>query len=123
MSNAVFFNAYKLKKGSSPPDFLSAVEKLSEEIESKYKHKGYISFQLLVDGETWADFSMWETMEGLDAFITSSREASANGTNETAENFYSFLNFNRYFKARGSYSFIKPGSLRSHLFSVVNNKN
>jgi hypothetical protein len=31
MSNAVFFNTYKLKDGVSVPDFLLAVEKLIKE--------------------------------------------------------------------------------------------
>lgn len=53
MSKAVFFNSYKLKKGASVSDFLVAVENLTNEYISK--QKGYISFQLLVDGEIWAD--------------------------------------------------------------------
>jgi hypothetical protein len=60
MLNAIFFNSYKLKKGSSVPEFLLAVEDLINGYASK--QKGFISFMLLVDGETWADFGIFETM-------------------------------------------------------------
>jgi len=95
MSKVVFFNSYKLKKGASTPDFLAAVENLN----SKYisKQKGFISFELLVDGETWADSTTFETMEDAKNF------AEAEEPNEFAEKFYSFLNFN---------------SCRSNFFSV-----
>lgn len=87
MSNAVFFNTYELKDGASAPDFLLAVEKLIEEHISK--QKGYVSFQLLAEGDTWADSVMFETMDNLNAFL----ESSQNDKNEFAEKFYSFLNF------------------------------
>ena len=86
MSNVVFLNTYKLKKGASIPDFLLAVENLNNEYISK--QKGYISFQLLIDGETWADSTTFETMDDAKSF------ASAKEPNEFAEKFYSFLNFN-----------------------------
>jgi len=214
MSNAVYFNIYKLKKGSSALDFLNAVKNLTDEVNTKFKEKGYVSFSLLADGETWADCSIWDSMDALNAFIESSRAASKSGTNETAETFYSFLNLNscisrrfnieqnhnmgtgqfdisnivsyhsyklknglsvndflnqgdevyteftskqtnsvsfirladgetwadittfetmdkykefvkqcnQYFKTKGGYSFIAPGSLKSYLFSTANNK-
>ena len=97
MPNAVFFNSYKLKEGASVPDFLLAAEKLWNEHISK--QKGYISFNLLVDGETWADSTIFETMDDANAFLASSQS----GTNDLAQKFYSFLNFN---------------SCKSHVFSV-----
>ena len=100
MSNAVFFNSYKLKKGSSVPDFLLAIEKLTEGHISR--KKGYISSSLLLDGETWADYSVWKTMDDLKAFL----ESSQKNKNDLAEAFYSFLNFN---------------SCKSHVFSVEKN--
>ncbi len=84
MSRVVFFNTYKLKKGVSVPDFLLAVEKLNDNYISK--QKGYISFSLLVDGETWADSTTFETMEDAKKF------AEASGPNEFAEQFYAFIN-------------------------------
>jgi len=86
MPNAIFFNTYKLKKGASVPDFLIAVENLK--INYLSKQKGFISFKLLVDGETWADATTFETMEDAKNF------AEACEPNEFAEKFYSFLNFN-----------------------------
>lgn len=44
MSNVVFFNTYKLRKGASIPDFLLTVENLNNEHISK--QEGYISFEL-----------------------------------------------------------------------------
>ncbi|TYQ15223.1 UNVERIFIED_CONTAM: hypothetical protein Cloal_1645 [Acetivibrio alkalicellulosi] len=86
MPNAVFFNSYKLKKGASVPDFLLAVDKLWNEYISK--QKGFISSKLLVDGDTWADYTVFETMEDAKRF------ANPTHTNDLAEKFYSFLNFN-----------------------------
>ena len=86
MSNAVFYNSYKLKKGSSIPDFLAAVDNLTMEIS---KRKGFVSTSLLREGDTWADYSTWETMDDLNAFL----EDAQTNKSELAETFYSFLNF------------------------------
>jgi len=86
MSNAVFINSYKLKKGTSVPDFLLAVDNLVNEYMSK--QKGFISFKLLVDGDTWTDIGVFETMEDAKNF------ENPGSVNEFAEKFYSFLNFN-----------------------------
>ena len=96
MSNAVYYVAYKLKKGASIPDFLLAAEKLNNEHISK--QKGYISWKQLVDGETWADMCFFETMEDLKHFL----EVSRNPT-EAALAFYSFIN---------------PNSCKAHYFTV-----
>ena len=95
MSNIVFFSTYKLKKGTSIPDFLLAVENLNNEYISK--QAGYISFSLMVDGETWADSTTFATMEDARNF------AGASEPNKFAEEFYSFLNLS---------------SCKSHFFSV-----
>ena len=86
MSNAVHLNIYQLKKGASAPDFLLAVEKLVEEEISK--KKGYLSFKLMVDGDTWVDEVTFETMEDLKNF-----EEAARNPSEHAKHFYSFINF------------------------------
>ena len=95
MGSVVFFNSYKLKKGISVPNFLLAVENLNNEYISK--QKGYISFKLLVDGETWADATTFKTMDDAINF------ANSHTPNEFAEKFYSFLNLT---------------SCKSHFFSV-----
>jgi len=87
MSNVVFSNTYKLKKEAAVPDFLLAIEKLVKEYVSK--QNGYVSFQLLNEGDTWSDSVTFETEDNLNAFL----EASQNDKNELAETFYSFLNF------------------------------
>jgi len=86
MPNAVHLNIYKLKKGASVSDFLLAAEKLNNEEISK--KKGYVSFKLMADGETWVDTITFETMEDLENFVKASQEPS-----ELARNFYSFINF------------------------------
>ena len=68
-------------------DFLLAAKSLNDEYISK--QKGYISWQQLVDGDTWADFITFETMEDVKQF-----EANSGNAGELAENFYSFINLN-----------------------------
>ena len=87
MSNAVFFCSCKLKEGASVPDFLLAAEKLNNEFISK--QKGYISWKQLADGDTWADFIIFETMADAKKFEENSVNAG-----ELAQNFYSFIDLN-----------------------------
>jgi len=96
MSNAIYYVSYKLKKGTSVPDFLHAAETLCSAYISK--QRGYISWKQLVDGETWADAITFETMDDLKHF----KDASQN-PGEAAERFYSFINLN---------------SCREHNFSI-----
>lgn len=98
--STIFFNSYKLKKGASVPDFLVAVENLNQEYISK--QPGYLSFELMVDGETWADATTFETLEDAKRF------AEAENPNPFALKFYSFLNLNscrtNYYNMEKSYS-------------------
>ena len=98
MSNAIFINYYKLKQGASVPDFLASVEKLVNEYASK--QKGFISFNLLVDNDLWADIGVFESMEDAKNF------ANPSSTNNLAQKFYSFLDLK---------------NCVSHLFSVERN--
>ena len=86
MAQIAFHNSYKLKKGASIPDFLLAVEALNNEYISK--QPGYLSFELLVDGETWADTTRFETMADAENF------AKCGTPNEFAKKFYAFINRN-----------------------------
>lgn len=99
MSKTVFFNTYKLKKGAHIPDFLLAVDDLNQGYIAK--QKGYVSFELLVDGETWADATTFETAEDAKKFASSSEP------NKLAEAFYAFINLNscktHYFSVEKSY--------------------
>ena len=100
MSNAVFYCCFNLKKGASVPDFLQAAERLNNEYVSK--QKGYISWKHLADGDTWADFLTFETMEDVKNF-----EANSVNAGELAAKFYSFIDLNsckvHYFTVERSY--------------------
>lgn len=98
MSNTVFYVSFKLKKGASVPDFLRAAEELNNVYMSK--QKGFISWQQLVDGDTWADYITFETMDDA------KKVAQPTEKNELAQKFYSFINMN---------------SCKCHLFSVERN--
>ncbi|MCL2600882.1 MAG: hypothetical protein FWD88_06850 [Treponema sp.] len=95
MPNAVWLISYKLVEGASVPDFLLASKKANDEVLSK--QKGFVSWKVLADGDTWADLVTWETME--DAV----NGETAGETNPAAQEFYSFID---------------PNSLRSQVFSV-----
>ena len=86
MANVVFYVSYKLKKGASVSEFLLASEKLNDAYMSK--QKGYISWKQLVDGETWADWLTFATMEDA------KRVEQATEPNALAEKFYSYINLN-----------------------------
>jgi len=100
MLNAIFYCSFNLKKGASVPDFLQAAEKLNNEYISR--QKGYVSWQQLVDGDTWADILTFETMDDVKSF-----EANAANSGELSANFYSFINLPtckvNYFSIEKSY--------------------
>jgi len=99
---AVFYCSYKLKKGASVPDFLLASEKVNNGHISK--QKGYISWQQLVDGDTWLDFCTFETMDDVKTFESNSSKE----INPLAEKFYSFID---------------PESCKMQFFTVERNYN
>jgi len=85
MPNAVWFISYKLVKGASVSDFLLASEECHNEVLSK--KKGFVSWKVLIDGDTWVDLVTWETMEDA-------KNAESNGAeNPVAQKFYSFIDF------------------------------
>lgn len=53
--------SFRIKEGVSEADFLHAHEKLNREFMSK--QKGYISHQLIRDGEKWFDVAVWDSVE------------------------------------------------------------
>ncbi|WP_241655689.1 antibiotic biosynthesis monooxygenase family protein [Enterococcus casseliflavus] len=83
MAQVAFHNSYKLKKGVSTAEFVRVVEQLNREYISK--QRGYLSFELLVDGETWADITKFETKEDAETF------ARCGTPNAFAQKFYSFI--------------------------------
>jgi len=84
MSNVVWSISYKLVEGASVEDFLLASEKTHDEVLSK--QKGFISWKVLADGDTWLDLVTWETME--DAL---NAENSDSNPDPVALKFYSFI--------------------------------
>jgi len=96
MSNAVWFISYKLVEGASVPEFLIASEKTHNEVLSK--KKGFVSWKVLIDGDTWVDLVTWETMDN-----------AINAENDDGDTDPIALEF---------YSFIDPNSLKSLVFSV-----
>jgi len=99
MSNAVWFISYKLVEGASVPDFLIALEKVHDEILSK--QKGFISWKVLVDGDTWVDLVTWETPDDA------KNAETAGETNPIAHKFYSYIDMesckNQHFSVEKSY--------------------
>lgn len=87
MQNVIYYVSYKLKKGASVEEFLLASEKLNNEHIAK--QKGYISWKQAVDGDIWADFCTFASMDDLNNFKKQSETP-----NESALHFYSFINLN-----------------------------
>ena len=84
MSNAVWFISFKLKNGVSEEDFLLASEKCHNEVLSK--QPGFISWEVLRNGDTWVDLVKWETAEDA------KNGETAGASNPAAHEFYSFIN-------------------------------
>ena len=84
MPNAVWFISYKLKKDASVEDFLRASKKCHDEVLSQ--QKGFISWEVLREGETWVDLVKWETAEDA------KNGETAGADNPAAKEFYSFIN-------------------------------
>lgn len=87
MPKAVWFISYKLVKGASVSEFLLASEACNKEVLSK--KKGFISWQVLADGDTWVDLTSWKTVEDA-----KNAEKGDGKPNPIAQKFYSFINFN-----------------------------
>lgn len=86
MPQAFWFISYKLKKGASVEDFLAASKKCNDEVLSK--QKGYISWNVLRDGDTWVDLVKWESVEDA------KKAETAGAGNPASRAFYSFINMN-----------------------------
>lgn len=96
MPKAIWFISYKLVEGASIPDFLNASRECNNEVLSK--QRGFISWKVLADGDTWVDLVEWETME--DALQA---ESNDNEPSPIAQKFYAFID---------------PTSLKSQVLSI-----
>ena len=65
MAHVQIYHSYKLKEGKSEQDFLRVAEKFSND--SSLKTKGFVSWTLLRDGETWSDILVYESMEDFES--------------------------------------------------------
>ena len=74
-NHAVIISIFKLKQGVSVDDFMVASDKLNKEFLKK--QKGYISRQLLSDGETWTDLLAIKSKELAEKIVGT---AEAGGT-------------------------------------------
>ena len=83
MASAVWFISFQLKKGASVEDFLLASERCHNEVLSQ--QKGFISWDVLRDGDTWVDLVKWETAEDA------KNGETAGASNPAAHEFYSFI--------------------------------
>ena len=93
MANAVEFTAFRLKKGIEVAEFLRVSDEFNEEFLSK--QQGYISRQLLVEGEKWVDYVLWETEKDIhQAFrlaeddVVASKYLSCINLNSCKSNFF-----------------------------------
>ncbi len=76
MPNVVEFASFNLKEGSSVSDFLLVSDKFNSIFLSV--QKGYISRKLLLVGEMWVNYVLWETMDdALKAINTADEDAVA----------------------------------------------
>ena len=83
MSNTVWFISYKLVEGVSTQDFLLASKKVHNEILSK--QKGFISWKVLREGDTWVDLVIWETADDA------KNAETAGETNPIAHEYYAYM--------------------------------
>lgn len=86
MTNAIWFISYNLKQGASVEDFLLASKRCHDEVLSQ--QPGFISWDVLRDGDTWVDLVKWETAEDAKAGET------AGANNPASCEFYSYINMN-----------------------------
>ena len=84
MSIAVWHISFKLKKGVSEEEFLQASKKCHDEVLSP--QKGFISWEVLRDGDTWIDLVKWESAEDA------KNGETAGAANPAAHAFYACIN-------------------------------
>jgi hypothetical protein len=101
MSKAIFYCTFKLKKNINPADFIQTAKSLNDNYISK--QPGYIGWQQLRSGDTWADSITFETLDDAKNF---EKNANAN-PNDLALAFYSFINLPsckvQYFSVEAEY--------------------
>ncbi len=99
MPNTVWFISYKLAEGTPVPDYLAASKEVNDEILSK--QKGFVSWDVLADGDTWVDLVTWETPGDA------KKAETAGQGNPISQKYYSMIDFksltNRIYSVEKSY--------------------
>lgn len=83
MGTAKWIFSFKLKKGVTQEDFISATQQLHDEVVSKAK--GFLCWEQYVQGEVWTDLVTWETIEDANNAL------EVGQGNAIAEKFYGML--------------------------------
>jgi len=65
LANVAEFQSFKLKEGIAASVFLLASDRFNSEFLSK--QKGYISYKVFSEGDTWYDLLVWESVENIKA--------------------------------------------------------
>lgn len=86
MEKAAWIITFKLKKNVSQEDFIAATQKLHDAVLSKAE--GFVSWEQYLQGDTWTDFVIWESLEAA------KRGVEAGHGSEEAKSFYALLQCN-----------------------------
>lgn len=86
MSKAIWNFSYKLKRNVTQAQFIAATQRLHDEVISKAR--GFISWEQYLQGDTWTDLAVWETLEDA-----KNAETLGHGS-EAAQGFYALLQMN-----------------------------
>ena len=85
MANVAEFQSFKLKECADTADFLLATDRFNREFLSK--QKGYISYKVFSNGDTWYDLLVWESAEDIGA----AAKAYKSYENNTDKHYISFI--------------------------------
>lgn len=83
MAKSIWFISYKLVKGTAVEEFLAVSQKVHEEVLSQ--QKGFVSWRVLQNGDTWVDEVVWESQEDAEKGETAGQD------NPSAQAFYSMI--------------------------------
>lgn len=83
MSHAIWSISYQLVPGTQVEEFLQASKKCHDEVLSR--QPGFISWDVLRDGDTWVDLVQWETDHDA------KNAETAGGGHPAARDFYSHI--------------------------------
>lgn len=83
MPKAIWNFSYKLKKNVTQEQFIAATQRLHDEVISQAK--GFVFWEQYLQGDTWTDLALWETLEDA-----KNAETLGHGS-EAAKDFYALI--------------------------------